>query len=195
MSGPGAGRPIPLQSSVSAGKGKGKTGKPALPSPKGKGKLLQSSWTPPARHATPQQGNQGQGRDTWRQKAEANHLDNLDIDWMPDGFQAGRVSLIDLDKFVSLVRCPTSGLPRDVYVHQSVADPSALALNDVVCFKVHMNSKGLPQASAPFWKRVGIESSETFARFGEFQGLVVRSETGPLTVDCPDVTQLHGRDA
>ena len=50
----------------------------------------------------------------------------------------------------------------------------ALALNDVVCFKLHMNSKGLreaqmtccgdpallpsmqrPQASAPFWKRVG----------------------------------------
>ena len=61
-----------------------------------------------------------------------------------------------------------------------------------------LSLNGRPQASAPFWKRVGrplsllkrprpklgsklarrgIESSESFARFGEFQGLVVRRGT------------------
>lgn len=55
-----------------------------------------------------------------------------------------------------MVRCPASNLPRDafrsfvkskcvreVYVHQSVAEPSALLLNDVVCFKIHVNRRGL----------------------------------------------------
>jgi len=194
----GASSPAAFQPSGCGGKGKlGKqAGKPAPSAPgKGmKGKIqLPQAWN--AQQAPGGAPRPGPGRDTWSMKASANHIDSLDIDWMAPDFHAGRVSLIDLEKFVSLVRCPASGFSRDVYVHQSVADPGALSLNDVVCFKVHMNSKGLPQASAPFWKRVGIESSESFARFGEFQGLVVRSEDGPISIDCPDVTQLHGRDA
>lgn len=194
----GATSPVPFHPSGAGCKGKpGKqAGKPA-PSPPGKGMKgkiqLPQAWK--AQQALGGAPRPGPGRDTWSMKASANHIDSLDIDWMAPDFHAGRVSLIDLEKFVSLVRCPASGFSRDVYVHQSVADPSALSLNDVVCFKVHMNSKGLPQASAPFWKRVGIESSESFTRFGEFQGLVVRSEDGPISIDCPDVTQLHGRDA
>eukprot|EP00439_Symbiodinium_sp_Y106_P024150 s98_g2.t4 len=113
--------------------------------------------------------------------------------------QLGKMSSIRL--FTRCLRASVGCRPRR-------AEP---VLNGVVCFKVHMNSKGLPQASAPFWKRVGIESSESFARFGEFQGLVVRRGTvssqfqkdvcrhrsgdGPISIDCPDVTQLRGRDA
>mmetsp|Transcript_8523 Transcript_8523/g.20225 ORF Transcript_8523/g.20225 Transcript_8523/m.20225 type:complete len:630 (+) Transcript_8523:51-1940(+) len=197
--GPAKGRDFQSQGQPGAGGAtwKGAPGQLALAShPKGKSKTFAK--TQPLTPGRQQKGSgrQGPGRDTWSMKAAANQIEGLDIDWMPAEFQAGRVSLVDLDKSVTLVRCPSSSLSRDVYVHQSVADPSVLTLNDVVCFQVHMNSKGLPQASAPFWKRVGIENTESFARFGEFQGLVVRSsDTGPFTIECSDVTQLHGRDA
>ncbi|CAJ1409209.1 unnamed protein product [Effrenium voratum] len=138
--------------------------------------------------------NGGSGRDTWGAKASATQVDELDIDWLPEGFHAGRVCLVELDKNVSLVRCPASNFSREVYVHQSVAEPNALSINDVVCFKVHMNRNNLPQASAPFWKRLGADSSDGIVRFGEFQGLIIR-DGDTITVDCPEVMQLHGRDA
>eukprot|EP00434_Breviolum_minutum_P028894 symbB.v1.2.025557.t1/scaffold2488.1/size77878/8 len=125
----------------------------------------------------------------------AQQLDDLEIDWMPDDFHVGRVCQVDVIRNVSMVRCPASHLSRDVYVHQSVAEPSALMVNDVACFKLHLNRHGLPQASAPLWKRVGTDVNDSAVRFGEFQGLVMRSEDSSACVECPEVTQLHGKDA
>jgi len=138
---------------------------------------------------------QAQARVTLAQQAFATKLDDLEIDWMPDDFHVGRVCQVDVIRNVSMVRCPASHLSRDVYVHQSVAEPSALMVNDVACFKLHLNRHGLPQASAPLWKRVGTDVNDSAVRFGEFQGLVMRSEDSSACVECPEVTQLHGKDA
>lgn len=185
----------PGQASVAPGPkgGGGGCGKGGKGAAKGSGKKGSGKNSMPAAWQTP---GQIRGGDSWKAKASLNKIDEIEIDWVPDDFHVGRVSLVDLEKNVSMVRCPVSNLPRDVYVHQSVAEPSALALNDVACFKIHMNRNGLPQASAPLWKRVGVDVSDSNVRFGEFQGLVMRpSEDGPFSVDCSDVTLLHGRDA
>lgn len=170
-------------------------GMPAAPKPK---PLLSKGW--PAWPAKGTQkglvaGGQGPARDSWGAEAAANQVDDLEIDWMPDEFHAGRVCLVDVTKNVSMVRCPASNLSRDVYVHQSVAEPSALAVNYVVCFKIHTNKHGLPQASAPLWKRIGTDATDSVVRFGEFQGLVVRLDDGSISIDCAEVIQLHGKDA
>eukprot|EP00435_Cladocopium_sp_Y103_P025892 s1882_g6.t1 len=171
--------------------------KGGMPTPKPKPLLSKGwpSWPNPKGNLKGTGGGQGPARDSWGAEAAANKVDELEIDWMPDEFHAGRVCLVDVTKNVSMVRCPGSNLTRDVYVHQSVAEPSALAVNDVVCFKIHTNKHGLPQASAPLWKRIGTDATDSVVRFGEFQGLVVRSDDGSTSIDCAEVIQLHGKDA
>jgi len=132
--------------------------------------------------------------DAWGAKAKTVQLDDIVVEYMPDDFLAGRVLLIDTTKNVSLVKCPDSGYDKDIYTHASVAEPGALAVNDVVCFKLHVNAKGMPQASAPFWKRIGDDPPDPI-RYGEFQGLVGVSDDGTLRVDSPEVTETHGQDA
>jgi len=142
-----------------------------------------------------QQGSHGSSRVTPRSD-KARSLEPVDGMPLPEGYHLGHVASVEATRGVSMVKCPASDFTNDVYVHQSVADPSALAVDDVVCFRVHVNKRGLPQASAPFWKQVGRDELDDRPSFGEFQGLVQRPESdGSATVESSEIVREYGREA
>jgi len=167
---------------------------------KGKGPPAAAQWAPRETYGKSKgkgwaQDEQDKPRsDAWGAKASKVQLDDIVTEWMPDEFYGGRVLLLDPAKGVSLVKCPDSGFDKDIYVHSSVANPGALGVNDAVCFKMHVNKRGMPQASAPFWKRVGDDPAEAL-RFGDFEGLISASEDGSLTVSTPEISEAYGQDA
>jgi len=118
------------------------------------------------------------------------------IGWLPGGLHLGWVSRTDDQRGMSKVTCLDRSQEHEVYVHRSVAEPVALSVGDLVAFPIHMNSKGLPQASAPFWKQVGWTYKGRPIEFGRYQGLVARVlPNGCAFVNCKGVTEKHDRDA
>jgi len=122
--------------------------------------------------------------------------DALDVEWKPDGLYVGRVSETNTQRGRSMVRSPDWGDHQDVYVHKSVAEPGAISIGDIVAFQIHLNARGQPQASAPFWKQVGWRPKGKAVRFGKYQGLVARLLVhGSSFLDCTEVSECFGRDA
>jgi len=127
---------------------------------------------------------------------EAVDEDVLDVEWKPEGFYVGRVNETSSVKGRSMVRCLDWSDRQDVYVHKSVAEPGAISVGDIVAFQIHLNAKGQPQASAPFWKQVGWRPKNKPLRFGKYQGLVARLLShGCSFLDCKEVSETFGRDA
>lgn len=117
------------------------------------------------------------------------------LGWMPPDHHVGRVLRMEEERGVTYVRCPNSGLRYDVYVHNSVADPGALLLNDVVAFPLHLNQTGKPQASSPFWKLVGWTKPGIPIDFGDYTGLVVRVlQNGSGFVASQQIHEQLGKD-
>jgi len=95
-----------------------------------------------------------------------------------------------------MVHCPGWGRRQEVYVHKSVAEPSALEEGDLVAFQIHVNKRGQPQASAPFWKKVGWSPRGKPVDFGKYQGLVARIlPNGCAFLDCREISEAYQRDA
>jgi len=118
------------------------------------------------------------------------------LGWMPKGFYLGWVTRTDQRKGTSMVQCPDWGGRQDVYVHRSVAEPSALEEGDTVAFQIHVNKRGQPQASAPFWKKVGWTPKGKPLCFGEHQGLIARIlPNGCAFLDCKEIRDVYQRDA
>jgi len=130
------------------------------------------------------------------QDLEVFEEDAVDVEWKPEGFYVGRVNETSILKGRSMVRCPDWSDRQDVYVHKSVAEPGAISMGDVVAFQIHLNARGQPQASAPFWKQVGWRPRGKPVRFGKYQGLVARLlNHGSSFLDCKEVSESFGRDA
>jgi len=120
----------------------------------------------------------------------------VEVGWMPAGYYVGWVKDVNECSWVSIVACPYLHHAQDVYVHHSVAEPGALHVGDLVAFAVHVNDLGRPQASAPFWKLVGVEWKSGAINFGHFQGLVkYYPNTGCGFAENDDVRRIHHRDA
>eukprot|EP00747_Dinoflagellata_sp_TGD_P137181 gnl/TRDRNA2_/TRDRNA2_175642_c1_seq1.p1 gnl/TRDRNA2_/TRDRNA2_175642_c1~~gnl/TRDRNA2_/TRDRNA2_175642_c1_seq1.p1 ORF type:complete len:450 (+),score=112.55 gnl/TRDRNA2_/TRDRNA2_175642_c1_seq1:108-1352(+) len=107
----------------------------------------------------------------------------------------GWVKSIHPESDCVMLACPESGYDTDVYVHKSVAEPSLLKENDTVAFKIHLNTEGRPQASAPLWRLSGYTDGED-VEFGEYVGKVSRMlPNGNAIIDCPAVKAVHGIQA
>lgn len=116
----------------------------------------------------------------------------------PDGVLAdyeqylmGTVKITYQHKGFSMIESPDSGLEADVYVHHSVAAPQELIPGDPVAFKVHVNAKGQPQASAPFWKLVGHNGGDC-PPLGDLVGHIHKElPNGSAFLDCPEIGRAH----
>lgn len=83
-----------------------------------------------------------------------------------------------------------------VYCHKTVADPSILAPNQPVAFKLHVNDKGKKQASRPLFRLLGKATPGAEVSWGEFQGVVTKvNANGTASVQCEDCLNKHGKEA
>jgi len=59
------------------------------------------------------------------------------------------------------VDCPEAKAKfgNDVFIHSAVVDDCQIQGGDLICFKVHVSSRGMPQASAPIWKAISTTSA------------------------------------
>jgi len=151
----------------------------------------------PAPATRPQAGDLEKVLPPWDEKWRGQKdPDPLDVEWKPEGFYVGTVCETSPEKGRSMVRCLDWSENQDVYVHKSVAEPGAIDTGDIVAFQIHVNAKGQPQASAPFWKQVGWRPKNKPVRFGKYQGLVARLlPHGCSFLECKEVTECYGRDA
>merc|ERR1712032_380642 len=95
-----------------------------------------------------------------------------------------------------MIACPDSGYENDVYAHKSVVAPEMLELGDVLAFPLHVNARGMPQASSPIFKAVGRDHESEAAEFGQFLGQVDRIlPNGNGFMKCPQVEAAFGTDA
>mmetsp|Transcript_5281 Transcript_5281/g.16299 ORF Transcript_5281/g.16299 Transcript_5281/m.16299 type:complete len:703 (-) Transcript_5281:98-2206(-) len=78
---------------------------------------------------------------------------------------------------------------RDVYAHRSVLAKCGAKVGDIVTFKIHVNTQGLPQASSP----MKVVESRVLA---EHRGRVksYNEKNGYGFIDCPDTFAMYGRD-
>eukprot|EP00927_Polykrikos_kofoidii_P062266 TRINITY_DN57078_c0_g1_i1.p1 TRINITY_DN57078_c0_g1~~TRINITY_DN57078_c0_g1_i1.p1 ORF type:complete len:547 (-),score=71.01 TRINITY_DN57078_c0_g1_i1:376-1965(-) len=97
----------------------------------------------------------------------------------------GRVVSTQPEKGLSWVACLDSDSTQDVQVHHTVADPSCLAADDMVCFSnIHVNSRGHSQASAPFWKLACWAQEDFQKQFPDYEGRVsIITPTGQAFVE------------
>lgn len=123
-------------------------------------------------------------------------IETLPVGDLPEGFNVGAVVHVDPTRHFSRVAVAGGDASQQVYVHGSVAEPTALEVNDLVCFQIHHNKKGQPQASAPFWKQVGRKSAGAQVDFGEHQGMVInQKDSGCAFVDNEELENAHGKKA
>merc|ERR1711939_709226 len=81
---------------------------------------------------------------------------------------------------------------------QYVGDPKFLEQQSIVSFRLHVNKRGMPQASRPLWKLMGWQpvGKSKIPQFGEFVGKIMRVlSRGSGFVDCPEVRSKYGWDA
>jgi len=80
---------------------------------------------------------------------------------------------------------------QDVYVHRKVLAQAKANVGDVVRFTIHVNSQGLPQASHP------LEIIKSNGPKLEYKGIIksFSEKSGYGFLGCPEVFEMHGRDA
>jgi len=89
------------------------------------------------------------------------------------------------------VTCPD--YEKGVYVHAKVG--SSLVVGETVAFKVHLNAKGQPAASAPIWKLMGKVFSGKPVQLGEHAGKVSKIvKDGSAFLESPQLAALHGAE-
>jgi len=112
-----------------------------------------------------------------------------------DDYYMGCIKHVDVTKGHSMVECPDTGHEKDVFVHKGSVDPSLLQIGDHVAFPLHWSARGDPQASAPFWKLVGVYK-ETDVHFGEWFGrLKDPLPNGSSFVEGDELKVQYGREA
>jgi len=78
----------------------------------------------------------------------------------------------------------------DVYVHRNVLAKTRATVGDIVRFKIHVNSRGEPQASHPM--EVIGSNGPKFENQGKVKSF--SEKTGYGFIDCPPVREEYGRD-
>jgi len=85
----------------------------------------------------------------------------------------------------------TAAFGNDVYVHRSTLAEAGAGLGDIVKFKVHVNKKGEPQASAPLTiVSKGEPKLDFIGKVKSYSEL-----KGYGFVDCPEIKDKYDRDA
>jgi len=103
----------------------------------------------------------------------------------------GSVSSVNAQ--VSTIDCPDSGAKDDVLVQRSMGE--SLQVDDLVAIQVKL-SDGVAVAQAPVWRLAGIPAEDEPLEFGEHVGILrFLAPNGEGVVHCPDMQELHGREA
>lgn len=174
------------------GKGKASAGKGSVPlayGPAGKGQLLTPAKGAKGKGAW--DGYEAGGKGSWagdkgqggggktggvprpaKAAAGAAVAEGTDIMQDLQDLMFGTISVVEHERGFSRLDCPDAPGDRGVYVHKNVADPSFLAVGETVGFRLHVNGKGQPAASAPLWKMAGDPPAGGEVYFGETLGRV-----------------------
>eukprot|EP00930_Biecheleria_cincta_P045303 TRINITY_DN31237_c0_g1_i1.p1 TRINITY_DN31237_c0_g1~~TRINITY_DN31237_c0_g1_i1.p1 ORF type:complete len:707 (+),score=148.56 TRINITY_DN31237_c0_g1_i1:110-2122(+) len=90
---------------------------------------------------------------------------------------------------------PMSDEFETIFLHGSVLSPAALQNEVAVAFKPQRNGKGQMQATGPVWCLKGSVEGDSIL-WGQYNGIIEKiSAAGDAFVNCPEVSQQHGRHA
>lgn len=104
----------------------------------------------------------------------------------------GTLERFDKDKNSGTIssRGALADFKQNVYVHGTVLHSSKVCLKDRLCFRVHMNAHGKPQASRPLLR---LRANEGYALSGTFTVAAAHSGIAG-TIHCQSVSQLFDED-
>lgn len=104
----------------------------------------------------------------------------------------GTLERFDKDKNSGTIssRGALADFKQNVYVHGTVLNSIKVCLKDRLCFRVHMNAHGKPQASRPLLR---LRANEGYALSGTFTAAAAHSGIAG-TIHCQSVSQLFDED-
>jgi len=109
----------------------------------------------------------------------------------------GYVKVIMLERGFALAVTDPANESETIYVHNTVCNPGVLGEGQPVGFRVHMNSKGQPQASKPMFRLVGDVREGAPVKWGSYTGCVKGPKfmpNGSGFIACGPVRMQHRCD-
>lgn len=106
---------------------------------------------------------------------------------------AGYLERFDKEKNSGTISSPgaLADFKQNVYVHGSVLHSSRVCLNDYLCFAIHTNAHGKPQASRPLLR---LQARKGYALSGTYTAAGEDSANYAGTIHCRAVLQLFDWD-